>query len=58
MDWQFKVGIATAIVFGLLPFAVKDMPQSITWAGIAAAMLFGFWGSRGLTNGFLSGPAC
>src|ERR1035437_5108136 len=44
MDWQFKVGIATAMFFCLLPFTVKDIPQSVTWAGIAAAALFGLWG--------------
>jgi hypothetical protein len=44
MDWQFKVGIAVAIVFGLLPFVAKDIPQSFTWAGITAAVLFGLWG--------------
>lgn len=44
MDWQFKTCIALAIFFGILPFAVKDMPQAVTWAGLGAAVLFGLWG--------------
>ena len=44
MDWQFKAAIGAAVLFFLLPYWVKDMPQSITNAGIAAAILFGLWG--------------
>lgn len=44
MDWQFKVGLAFAALFGLLPFWVKEMPLPLTLAGIAAAVMFGAWG--------------
>lgn len=44
MDWQFKVGLAIAVGFGFLPFAVKDMPQSLTWAGLFSAALMSLWG--------------
>jgi hypothetical protein len=43
MDWQFKFGLGAAVVFGLLPFAFKDMPQSITWAGICVGILLCGW---------------
>lgn len=44
MDWQFKVGVGLSILFGLLPYAIKDMPQSITWAGVVAGLLLIVWG--------------
>ncbi len=44
MEWQFKVAIGAAILFGLLPYLVKDMPLSITYSGIFGAILFGLWG--------------
>lgn len=44
MDWQFKVALASAAVFFLLPYWMKDMPHSITFAGLGAAVLFGLWG--------------
>jgi hypothetical protein len=27
MDWQFKVGLGVAVVFGLFFFAVTNMPR-------------------------------
>jgi hypothetical protein len=44
MDWQFAVGLGTAVVFFLFPYAVKDMPAYVTWPGIAIGLLFIIWG--------------
>ena len=44
MDWQFRVGVGLAIVFGLLPYAVKDMPHWLSWSGVALGILFAAWG--------------
>jgi hypothetical protein len=43
MDWQFKVGISLAVVFGLLPYAVKDMPRWLSWPGVMLGILFVAW---------------
>jgi hypothetical protein len=44
MEWQFKVGLGVAVIFGLLPYAVKDMPHWVTWSGIAAGLTLVAWG--------------
>lgn len=44
MDWQFKFGLGLTIVSLLLPYAVKEMPPYIAWAGIASGMLILSWG--------------
>ena len=44
MDWQFKIGLGVAIAFGLLPFAVKDMPQGFAYFGVAVGVLLTVWG--------------
>lgn len=44
MDWQLAIGVGLAIVFGLLQYAVKDMPPYIAWAGIIGGILLVIWG--------------
>lgn len=41
---QFKVGLGVAVLFGLLPYAVKDMPQWLSWSGIALGIGLVGWG--------------
>jgi hypothetical protein len=43
MDLQFKIGIGVAVIFGFLPFAVKDMPQWLSWGGIALGLGLIIW---------------
>ena len=56
MDWQFLVGIGAAIVFGLLGFAVRNMPLSLTWAGITAGGLLMAWGLSHLHDKIPTAP--
>lgn len=44
MDWQFRVGLGVAVVFGLLPYAVKDLPPWVSWPGVGIGALFIVWG--------------
>ena len=42
MDWSQRLGtggLALAVVFGFLPYVVKDMPSWITWPGLAFGLL-------------------
>jgi hypothetical protein len=57
MDWQFKVGLGVAIVFGLLPFWLKTMPNWVTWPGISVGVLFFLWGLLPNHQKIPNGPA-
>jgi hypothetical protein len=41
---EILFGIGVAAVFGFLPFAVKDMPQWMTWPGITIGVCLAIWG--------------
>jgi hypothetical protein len=43
MDWQFAVGLGMTILFGLLPYAVENIPRWITWPGIAIGIVLIVW---------------
>jgi hypothetical protein len=43
MDLQFRIGLGVAVLFGLLPYAVKDMPQWLSWSGIALGVGLVIW---------------
>jgi len=57
MDWQFKVGLGVTIVFGLLPFLVKTMPNWVTWPGISIGVLSFLWGLLPNHQKIPNGPA-
>jgi hypothetical protein len=44
MEWQLKVGVGIAIVFGLLPYAVKEMPQWLSKGGVIVGVMLIVWG--------------
>ena len=44
MDWQFKVGLGIAIVAIFIPYAFKDMPVALSYAGLVSGALFVLWG--------------
>jgi len=57
MDWQFKVGLGVAIVFGLLPFGAKNLPNWVTWPGVSIGILFIIWGILPGHQKIPNGPA-
>ena len=44
MDWQFKIGLGLSFVFGLLPYAVKDLPGWVSWSGLGIGVVCVIWG--------------
>jgi hypothetical protein len=44
MDWQFKFGVGLAVFFGLLNFALKDLPYWVSYPGVGLGMAFMAWG--------------
>lgn len=56
MDWQVKIGLGLAIVFGLLPYVVKEMPDWVSWPGLALGIAFIGWGLFPNHDHFPRGP--
>ena len=56
MDLQFKIGLGLTVIFGLLPFAIKDMPTLITWPGISIGLMLIIWALLPSGDRFSSGP--
>lgn len=57
MDWQNLVGLDFTVVFGLLAFGVKDVPQWVAWPGMTIGLLLIVWGILPIHDHMRSGPA-
>ncbi len=56
MDKAFYIGLGVAIVFGLLPFAVKEIPHWLTWLGIAIGVIIVIWALIKPIPSIINGP--
>jgi hypothetical protein len=45
MDWQFAVGLSLTLIFGVLPFMVKDLSPWITVPIVVVGIGFMVWGA-------------
>jgi len=43
MDKSFVIGLGVTFVFGLLPFAFKDLSPVVTWGGLALGVIVILW---------------